>query len=165
MKLLRSDFTGVAKAAAKHVPFWGQLFQLAGVAFIERGDMKQTRKALDPAVKRVREDRVSLAISPEGTRTPTPRMRPFKKGAFHIAMQAEVPMVPIVIRNSGELMWRGAQVIRAGKVEVAVLPPIDTSAWTRETLDDVVAGVHAQFTGTLANWPSGPKALAAGASS
>lgn len=165
MKLLRTEFTGVAKAAAKNVPIWGQLFQLAGVAFIERGDMKQTKKALAPAVARVREDRVSLAISPEGTRSPTPRMRPFKKGAFHIAMQAEVPMVPIVIRNSGELMWRGAQVIRSGTVEVAVLPPLDSSAWTPDGLDDVVADVRQQFVDTLADWPGPRRVLPAGAPS
>ena len=95
-------------------------------------------------------------IAPEGTRSATPRLGPFKKGAFHVAMQAEVPIVPIVIRNAGELMWRGSQTLRPGTVEVGVLPPVDTSDWQRETIADHVAEVRGMFLETLANWPTEP---------
>ena len=118
MKLLRGGFTGVAKAEAKKVPGFGQFFQIAGVAFIERGDIRQAKQALEPAVAKVRDERISLVIAPEGTRSATPRLGRFKKGAFHIAMQAEVPIVPIVIRNAGEVMWRGSQTLHGGTVEV-----------------------------------------------
>jgi putative phosphoserine phosphatase/1-acylglycerol-3-phosphate O-acyltransferase len=97
---------------------------------------------------------MSLVIAPEGTRSPTPRLGRFKKGAFHIAMQAEVPMVPVVLRNVGEVMWRGAQILSPGTVEVAVLPPIDTSEWRRETIGEHVAQVRELFVATLADWPS-----------
>ena len=96
MKLLRGGFTGVAKAEAASIPLWGQMFSLAGVAFVERGNARQSKEALEPAVRKMRDEGWSLAIAPEGTRSPTPRLGPFKKGAFHIAMQAGVPMVPIV---------------------------------------------------------------------
>jgi putative phosphoserine phosphatase/1-acylglycerol-3-phosphate O-acyltransferase len=153
MKLLREQFTGVAKKEAKNVPFFGQVFQLAGVAFVDRGNTAQARKALEPAVLKIREERMSLCIAPEGTRSVTPRLARFKKGPFHIAMQAGVPMVPIVLRNVGEVMWRGAQVLKPGTVEVAVLPPVDTSEFRVETLDEHVKQVRDQFVETLAHWP------------
>jgi putative phosphoserine phosphatase / 1-acylglycerol-3-phosphate O-acyltransferase len=103
----------------------------------------------------VREERVSLAISPEGTRSPSPKLGPFKKGAFHIAIEAGVPMVPIVFRNAGEVMWRSAQTIRPGRVDVVVLPPVDTSAWRRETVAGHVREVRELFLRTLADWPDG----------
>jgi putative phosphoserine phosphatase/1-acylglycerol-3-phosphate O-acyltransferase len=156
MKLLRGGFTGVAKKEAANVPGFGQFFRLAGVAFIDRADSGKARKAMEPAVEKLREG-TSLVIAPEGTRSPTPRLGPFKKGAFHLAMQAEVPMVPIVIRNAGEVMWRGAQTVRPGRVEVVVLPPVDTSAWTAETVADHTAEVRSQFLDTLSAWPSGPE--------
>jgi putative phosphoserine phosphatase/1-acylglycerol-3-phosphate O-acyltransferase len=161
MKLLRSGFTGVAKAEAKNVPGFGQFFQLAGVAFVERGNTKQAKNVLEPAVAKVRDERLSLVISPEGTRSPTPRLGRFKKGAFHIAMQADVPMVPVVLRNVGEVMWRGAQILSPGTVEVAVLPPVDTSQWSVETLNEHVAEVRGQFVRTLADWPGERRALRA----
>ena len=82
-------------------------------------------------MRKLREEGVSLVPGTGGHSVPDPRLGPFKKGAFHIAMQAEVPIVPIVLRNTGELMWRGAQLIAPGTVEVQVLPPVDTSSWTR----------------------------------
>jgi putative phosphoserine phosphatase/1-acylglycerol-3-phosphate O-acyltransferase len=155
-KLLRSEFTGVAKKEAANVPGFGQFFRLAGVAFIDRSNPAKAREALTPAVDKIREEGLSLVMAPEGTRSATPRLGPFKKGAFHIAMQAEVPMVPIVLRNVGELMWRGSQVLRPGTIEVCVLPPVDTSDWGRETIIDHVAEVRGMFLETLKNWPTEP---------
>jgi putative phosphoserine phosphatase / 1-acylglycerol-3-phosphate O-acyltransferase len=155
MKLLRGGFTGVAKKEAANIPGWGQFFRLADVAFVDRGDHERARDALAPAVARLRDDGVSLVLAPEGTRSATPRLGPFKKGAFHIAVQAGVPMVPIVIRNAGEVMWRGAQTMRSGTVDVRVLPAVDTSLWAEETVDDHVDEVRDMFVRTLADWPAG----------
>src|SRR6516165_7283444 len=99
-------------------------------------------------------DGISLVIAPEGTRSATPALGPFKKGAFHVAMQAGVPIVPIVIRNSGELMWRGATTIHAGTVQVAVLPPIATDGWDAAGLARHIREVRGQYLATLANWPA-----------
>jgi putative phosphoserine phosphatase/1-acylglycerol-3-phosphate O-acyltransferase len=95
-----------------------------------------------------------VAIMPKGTRTPTPTVGRFKKGAFHLAMQAGVPMAPIVIRNAGELMWRRSMVINPGTVDVAVLEPIPAGHWAVEDLDARVAEVRQLFVDTLDNWPA-----------
>jgi putative phosphoserine phosphatase/1-acylglycerol-3-phosphate O-acyltransferase len=156
MKLVRGKLTGVAKKEAKNIPGFGQLFQLAEVAFVDRGNTTQAKQALEPAVAKVRDDGISLIIAPEGTRSATPRLGPFKKGAFHIAMQAGVPMVPIVIRNAGEVWWRGSQIIRAGTVEVVVLPPLDSTTWQADELGRHMADVREMFVETLARWPGRP---------
>jgi HAD superfamily hydrolase (TIGR01490 family) len=150
-KLLRGGFTGVAKRELANSPGFGLMFRLADVAFVDRANAAQAHRALEPAVRKLR-DGISLVIAPEGTRSATPALGPFKKGAFHVAMQAGVPIVPIVIRNAGELMWRGASTIRAGTVQVTVLPPIPTVGWTVQELDKHVQEVREQYLATLTDW-------------
>ncbi|SFU01784.1 HAD-superfamily subfamily IB hydrolase, TIGR01490 [Geodermatophilus amargosae] len=150
-KLLRGGFTGVAKKELARTPGFGLAFRLADVAFVDRSDPAQARRALEPAVQRLQEG-ISLVIAPEGTRSATPTLGPFKKGAFHVAMQAGVPIVPVVIRNAGELMWRGATVVTAGTVQVRVLPPVPTTGWRAEDVDRHVTDVRDSFLATLANW-------------
>jgi putative phosphoserine phosphatase/1-acylglycerol-3-phosphate O-acyltransferase len=156
MNLARGGFTGVAKKEARNIPGFGQLFWFAGVAFVDRGNTDQARRALEPAVKKIKDEGLSLVIAPEGTRSTTPRLGRFKKGAFHIAMQAGVPMVPVVMRNADELQWRGGQAMHAGSVEVVVLPPVETSAWTVETINEHVQEVREMFVQTLDRWPGAP---------
>jgi putative phosphoserine phosphatase/1-acylglycerol-3-phosphate O-acyltransferase len=151
--LLRRDFTGVAKKEAARDPRFAPIGALLDVVYIDRANSKRAREALQPVVDRLR-DGVSIAIAPEGTRTPTPRLRPFKKGAFHIAMQAGVPLVPVVLRNAGQLMWRGEALVHPGTVQVAVLDPIPTADWRVEDLDDHVADVRRRFEAALERWPT-----------
>jgi putative phosphoserine phosphatase/1-acylglycerol-3-phosphate O-acyltransferase len=73
----------------------------------------------------------------------------FKKGAFHLAMQAGVPIVPIVIQNSGDVQPKGDMLYHPGTVEVEVLPPVDTSKWSADTIDKHVADVRDMYLRTL----------------
>jgi putative phosphoserine phosphatase/1-acylglycerol-3-phosphate O-acyltransferase len=154
--LLRRDVTGVAKKEAARDPRFALLGYLADVAYVDRGKTAQAKEALAPVVERLR-DGVSIALAPEGTRSPTPRLGHFKKGAFHMAMQGGVPIVPIVIRNAGDVMWRNSPLIRPGTVDVAVLEPIPTDGWTAGQLDDRVAEVRQLFLDTLERWPGEAK--------
>lgn len=151
--LLRKDFTGVAKKSLEKDPFFGPIGYLADVAFIDRSNTEAARKGLEPAVEALKNGR-SIAIAPEGTRSPTPRLLPFKKGPFHIAMQAQVPVVPIVMRNCGEIMAAHSLVIHSGTVDVAVLPPVPTDDWTKDNLDAKIAEVRQMYLDTLEDWPS-----------
>jgi len=90
-------------------------------------------------------------IFPEGTRSRTPVLGPFRKGAFHLAIQAGVPIVPVVMRNTGELMQKGSLAINPGVIDVVVLEP--ETDWTVENLNDHVAALHRRFEETLARWP------------
>jgi putative phosphoserine phosphatase/1-acylglycerol-3-phosphate O-acyltransferase len=151
-RLLRRDFTAVAKAELARDPIFAPLAALAGVVYIERGNQSQSRAALAPVVAKVRSG-TSIAIAPEGTRSATPTLGRFKKGAFHIAVQAGVPVVPVVIRNAGEIMWKASLVARPGVVDVAVLPPVPTEGLGPEDVDDLADRVRGQFVATLDDWP------------
>ncbi len=135
------------------MPVLGEILRQAGLVFIDRTDRSKAIEQLAPAVKALRDDGMSLVVAPEGTRSPTPRIGKFKKGPFHIAMQAGVPIVQVVLRNTGELMWRGSQLIRPGTVEVMVLPPVDTSEWTADEIGTRAEEVRQMYVTALADWP------------
>ncbi len=157
MKLVRQSYTGVAKKEAKNIPGFGQLFQIADVAFIDRGNVQDPKAALAPAVEKLRSG-LSIVLSPEGTRSPTPRLGPFKKGAFHMAMQAGVPIVSMVMKGQNEVMWRGSQTVRSGVIEVVVLPPVETTDWKAEDVSAHAEAIRNDWLHTLAHWPGRPSA-------
>jgi putative phosphoserine phosphatase/1-acylglycerol-3-phosphate O-acyltransferase len=84
-------------------------------------------------------------MAPEGTRTLTAALGPFKKGAFHLAIQAGVPIVPVVIHNSGDVQPKTEFAMRPATVHVDVLPPVDTSRWRAATVDRHVRAVRNMF--------------------
>lgn len=155
--LLRGGATAVAKQEAASIPVIGRMLELANFAFIDRSDAVQAHESMRQALDRLR-DGTSIVIAPEGTRSYTPKVGEFKKGAFHLAMQAGVPLVPIVIRNAGELMWRNGRTMHAGAVEVKVHEPVDTTGWTKRDLDTAVERIHDLYVETLDNWP-GPEEM------
>jgi len=69
-------------------------------------------------------------------------------------MQAGVPMVPVVIRNAGELMPAHIPLVNSGTLQVTVLPPVPTTKWKAETIDKQVTKVRKMFLTTLADWPT-----------
>ncbi len=151
--VLRRDFTGVAKKELEYNPMFGPIGYLADVAYIDRSNSKKAHEQLEPVVEALKSG-VSIAIAPEGTRSPTNRLLPFKKGPFFMAMQAGVPVVPIVMRNCGEIMAAHSYVIHPGTVDVAVLPPVSSEGWTPENLGEHVEAVRQMYLDTLADWPS-----------
>jgi putative phosphoserine phosphatase/1-acylglycerol-3-phosphate O-acyltransferase len=151
--LLRRGFTGVAKKEAENTPGFKTFMRMAEMAFIDRGNTAKAIEALQPAVDRLKKG-LSVCMAPEGTRSYSPRLGRFKKGAFHVAMQAAVPIVPVVLRNAGEMMSRNSLAMRPGKVQVVVLPAIDVTTWTAQDLDERVDSVRQLYLDTLENWPS-----------
>ncbi|HEX6487774.1 MAG TPA: HAD-IB family hydrolase [Candidatus Dormibacteraeota bacterium] len=150
--LIKQDLGGVAKKELARDPLFGPMGMLVPIAYVDRANSASAREALKPVVDMLNEG-ISFAIAPEGTRSESPKLKPFKKGAFHIAMQAGVPLVPIVIRNAGELMWRGSFFPRPGTIEVVILPPVFPDGWTVEDVGEHAAEVEQMYRDTLENWP------------
>ncbi|MCV7301300.1 HAD-IB family hydrolase [Mycobacterium barrassiae] len=151
-RVVQRGFTVVAKAEVKQVPVLGQLFSMADVAFVDRSNTSKAVSALQPAVDRLRNG-VSIVMSPEGTRSFSPKVGAFKKGGFHMARDAQVPIVPVVIRNAGEIMWRNAKVAQEGTIEVVVHEPLPTENWTKADLDAWVPRMRQLYVDTLDDWP------------
>lgn len=147
-RLLRRDIIGIAKQEVRRNPFFGPFFALAGTVFIDRFNHEKAVAAMAPAVDVLKQG-VSIVLAPEGTRSVTPRLGRFKKGAFHLAMAAGVPIVPIVFRNALDALPKHGIVVRPATVEVVVHPPIPTTGWTAADLDREVAAVHALYEHTL----------------
>jgi len=147
--LLRRNFVGVAKAEIRANPLLGPAFAFAGTVFVDRSDHDQAVRALDPAVRTLRRG-LGILIAPEGTRSASHEVGPFKKGAFRIALAARAPIIPIVLHDARNLLPRGGWIMRAGTVHVSVLAPIATEAWSIEALDAHVAAVRERFVATLA---------------
>ena len=144
-KLIRRDMGGVAKKEIRDTPVIGKLMELAGTVFIDRANAGSAIKAMAPLIDAIKIDGKSIVIAPEGTRTLSPKLGPFKKGAFHMAIQAGVPMVPIVIHNAGDVAPKNEFLMRPAKVRVDVLPAVDTSKWTIRTMNKHVADVRGMF--------------------
>ncbi|QIB65368.1 HAD-IB family hydrolase [Kineobactrum salinum] len=143
--LLRRDMAGVGKQEIRDMPVIGRLLEFGGVVMIDRANAASAIEAMAPLVQAMREEGKSVALAPEGTRSVSPRLGAFKKGAFHLAMQAGVPIVPIVIRNAGDVAPKGDFVFRPATVDVEVLPPVDTSRWRPQHIDRHVSEVRQLF--------------------
>jgi len=133
-RLLRQDYTGMTKKEMKSNPLLGPALQFADAVFIDREGKSDPAEVARPALEKLA-DGLSIAIAPEGHRSAGYRLGPFKKGAFHIAMQAGVPIVPIVIANSSDSLPRSAVFIRPATIEVKVLEPVSTADWEAATID------------------------------
>lgn len=143
--LLRRDIAGIGKKEIRRIPIIGKVLELGGVVMIDRSDPAGAIEAMKPLVRAMREEGKSVVMAPEGTRTPTRKLAPFKKGGFHLAMQAGVPIVPVVIHNAGDIAPKGDFVFRPGTVRVEVLPPVDTSGWSTSTMNSHVVEVRNLF--------------------
>ncbi len=149
-RLLQRDFSGLAKSELKANPLLGPALQFADVVFIDRQHTGSA--ALQPAIEKLREG-VSITVAPEGRRSTGYRLGPFRKGAFLIAMQAGVPVIPIVIANAADALPRSAVFIRPAKVRVKVLKPISTRGWNSANLEQKIAACRTQFLKALDQWP------------
>jgi putative phosphoserine phosphatase / 1-acylglycerol-3-phosphate O-acyltransferase len=149
-KLLRRDIAGIGKQEIRREnPLTAKVMELGGTVFIDRKNTANAIEAIAPLLEVMEKQGKSVVLAPEGTRTVSPKLAPFKKGAFHIAMQAGVPMIPIVIRNSGDVAPKGDFVYRPATVHVEVLPPVDTSKWKASTLNKHVRDVRNMFARSL----------------
>jgi 1-acyl-sn-glycerol-3-phosphate acyltransferase len=140
-------FTGrrvgaIAKKELLKAPILGFAMIFVNVIAIDRSNRERAVETLKLATDRIRAG-VSFVVCPEGTRAQPGEMLPFKKGAFHMAAQAGVPIVPIALKNSDRLMGRGTGEAWPGTIEMVILPPVPTlEVKTDEELDQLVEQVQ-----------------------
>ncbi|KAI0346911.1 1-acylglycerol-3-phosphate O [Trametopsis cervina] len=132
----------MGKKELQWVPFLGQFMTLSGAIFIDRGDNAKAVRSLRAAGRKLIDTNTSLWVFPEGTRSmrEEPDMLPLKKGAFHLAVEAGVPIVPVVCENYWRLYRKG--VFEPGTIKVKVLPPVPTTGLTAADVGDLAVRVR-----------------------
>ena len=130
------------KAELRKVPIMGTVFDVGGFVAVHRGEREKSMASIARGAESLRAGN-SFLIFPEGTRSRTGDLLPFKKGGFIMAIQAQVPVVPVAIRGGRAAMRKGSPIVRPVDVSVRVGEPIPTAGMTLEDRDDLIAQVRA----------------------
>jgi 1-acyl-sn-glycerol-3-phosphate acyltransferase len=133
---------GVGKKEIIWYPFFGQFFWLSGHLRIDRGNRASAVEALKDLAAFVKKHGLSIFVWPEGTRSKDGRLKPFKKGPFHLALATGLPVVPMIMTHTNKAWETRAFRLRRTNIEVTFLPPIDTTGWTKENLDENIKKVE-----------------------
>jgi len=135
----------MAKKSLKYIPLFGLFLQAGGTVFIDRGNSAVAVQSLQAAGEELKKRNTSIWVFPEGTRTSRPYhdIRPFKKGAFHLAIQAGLPIVPVVSENYWNFYHKG--VFNPGTFKLRVLPPILTDGMTAADAGDLAVRIREQM--------------------
>ena len=136
------------KAEFGKMPILGRACLLAGFIPVERGNPEQSQRAVDQAAQSIRAGH-SFLVFPEGTRSRTGELLPFKKGPFIMAIKSQVPVVPVGIHGGRAAMAKGSAVIRPVTVLVRIGEPVPTTGLTFEDRDALSAEVRGRIEGLL----------------
>jgi 1-acyl-sn-glycerol-3-phosphate acyltransferase len=135
----------LAKKELLKVPVLGVGMGFVNVMAIDRSNRESAISTTEAAAKRIQSG-VSFGVFVEGTRAKPGELLPFKKGAFYMAKQAGVPVVPVAIKNSDVLMGKGTGEARTGTIEMVILSPVSTNELTsEEDINDLSVNVRAQI--------------------
>ena len=118
------QFKWLAKKELFSIPFFGWTMAAAGYISIDREGTRQTVKAMNEAAEKIREG-MSVVIFPEGSRSPDGSIQPFKKGGFTLAIKSGVPIVPIAIAGSRDIMPKDKLTTASGEIRIRMSPPIE----------------------------------------
>ena len=147
--LTPSGTVGVAKKEVLYYPFYGQAWWLAGHVFLDRGRTERAKKSLAKATRFIREAGLHLCILPEGTRSDSGRLLPFKKGIAHVAIETRLPIVPMVTIGLQGAWKRSSLSLRKTRARIIFLPPISTDDWSVDTIDAHMETLREPFLQTL----------------
>jgi 1-acyl-sn-glycerol-3-phosphate acyltransferase len=146
---LRRRIGILAKKELLKVPILGYGMGFVNILAIDRSNRESALRTTKAATDRLRAG-VSFGVFAEGTRARPGALLPFKKGGFYMAVEAGVPVVPIVFKNTDELMGKGTGVARPGIVEMVVLAPIETAGLADSDVKSLTARTHAAVAEELA---------------
>jgi 1-acyl-sn-glycerol-3-phosphate acyltransferase len=128
----------LAKRVIWRVPILGKALDLAEIVPVERENREAAIQSIHRAGEVMRHG-INMTLYPEGTRSPDGKMRPFKKGPFHLAAETGFPIVPVTILGTYEMLPKGSNIVRGGTATLVFHPPIDPKQYpSREELIEAV---------------------------
>jgi len=131
------------KAELHKFPIMGTVFDVGGFVPVDRGDREKALASIRRGAASLR-DGHSFLIFPEGTRSRTGQLLPFKKGGFIMALEAQVPIVPVAVQGGRAAMRKGSALVRPVRVTVRVGAPIPTAGLTLDDRDAIIQRVRQQ---------------------
>jgi 1-acyl-sn-glycerol-3-phosphate acyltransferase len=140
------------KAELHKFPLMGTLFDVGGFVPIDRGDRERAMASIAVGARSL-EDGNSFLIFPEGTRSRSGALLPFKKGGFIMAISAQAPVVPVAVCGGRDAMGKGSAIVRPVHVSVRIGEPIPTAGLTPADRDALIARVRAEVERLLALGP------------
>jgi len=139
-------FKWMMKAELRKIPLVGKACEAAGHIFLDRSSPIAAKRSLQKAGASLKNG-VSLVVFPEGTRTYTGEMSSFKRGAFRVATDLSLPVVPVTLRGSFDRLPRNSVNVLPGTIEIIISPPIDITPYIPhrmpELIQDTWDAVHA----------------------
>jgi len=138
---LPGQFRWIAKKELFNIPIFGAAMKNAGYIEIDRNNRERAMQSLDEAALRIREGK-SVITFPEGTRSRDGEIKPFKQGTFHLAIKSGVPIVPISIVGSGQIMPKRSLKVTPGRVKLIIDKPIEVKGYTIENRQELIDKVR-----------------------
>lgn len=131
---------GIGKRELLFIPLLGLLFYMTGNILIRRTNKEKAREALQEAMDYIYQQNVSIYMFPEGTRNHgRDELLPFKKGAFHLAIAAQVPIVPVVAEKFEKCVNFRRKTLTPGIINIEYLEPISTKGMNESHVDELIA--------------------------
>lgn len=142
------QFRWLAKQELFKIPLFGLCMRQCGYIPINRADRAKAIESMNKAAQRIH-DGTSVVIFPEGTRSEDGELLPFKKGGFIMAMNAEVPIVPITIDGSAAVQRKNTRLVHPGTIRVRIFPPIPTAGLAPQQRDTLMEQVRETIASAL----------------
>ncbi|MCI0436689.1 MAG: 1-acyl-sn-glycerol-3-phosphate acyltransferase [Gemmatimonadetes bacterium] len=142
---LPGPYRFVAKKELGRIPIFGHAWRAAGHISVDRGDRQSAIQSLNEAGARLRRDNGAVIIFPEGTRSPTGDLLPFRKGAFMLALHTGVDIIPVGVSGSREILGKTDWRVRNGEIRVRIGVPIPTAEYSTERRDLLIARVRSDI--------------------
>lgn len=128
----------VQKKELRNIPFVGKASEMAGHVFVDQSSLKSMKETIHKAASRITNG-TSMTIFPEGARTYDGKMTKFKRGAFIIATELGLPVVPLTVNGSFDRMKIHTYLLHPGKLELVIHEPIPTTGLTEEDIPQLMA--------------------------
>lgn len=142
----------VAKRELFGIPVMGAAMRYSGFVEVDRSRHARALRSLEAARDRLARDQTSVWIAPEGTRSLDGQLGKFKRGGFHLAMDARLRILPVAIDGSLDVHRSGETVVHKGRtVRVAIRPPVDAPRFTRDQTDALIQSVRTSILSGLDN--------------
>lgn len=144
----------IYKKEVRKLPVFGKVLEIGRFVPIDRNNREQSARALEQAARQMNEDGDSFVVFPEGTRSRTGELLPFKKGAFLLALMAQKPIVPMAVIGARGAMRKGSPWIWPTTVTVRIGALVETAGLTLDDRDALIERVRGQIASMLAEGPA-----------